>query len=138
MYAYLDQISTLHYITTYTVPEIFFSSAPKIFYSRIFLPPSQFFYKNPKLAALHIKTPQKLFTPFYYILTYYYFYLLLKKSTTNCVRLRRVYRAFTFQYLPLKGQRLLETLFLALKLSYDYFFKKILLYIAMATIYIPI
>ena len=94
-----------------------------------------FFYKNPKLAALHIKKPQKLFTPFYYILTYY-FYLLLKKVQHICVRLRRVYRAFTFQYLPLKGQRLLETLFLALKLSYDYFFKKILLYIAMATIYI--
>ena len=29
MYAYLDQISTLHYITTYTVPEIFFFFSPK-------------------------------------------------------------------------------------------------------------
>ena len=80
-----------------------------------------FFYKNPKLAALHIKKPQKLFTPFYYILL---LLLTAKKSTTNCVRLRRVYRAFTFQYLPLKGQRLLETLFLALQLSYYYYFLK--------------
>ena len=42
----------------------FFSSAQNSHSSH----PIFFYYKNPKLAALHIKKPQKLFTPFYYIL----------------------------------------------------------------------
>ena len=68
MYAYLDQISTLHYMITYILFQKSFFLQPK----NVLLEycPTSFFLQKSQIGSSTYKKPQKWFNSCYYIPTY--------------------------------------------------------------------